>query len=953
MPNVLVTQQGMEFITSAHDDGVFIYLKYFVPVYDNRIDGTIRSSQLSSFAQVADSSLTVPFGEILWKQSSSAAYTLSNNTSYVISANAIVSNTVPNSYQSSRSYTNLLNGIPLSNQVSASGWNISQSGAAGTYTWSGTNVTGITGSNIQPAGIEGYFQVADYYTVYDTSAEGDARGSFKCVIDELIGNVKFNKLALYAVAITNGVESEVKFFGEAYLGSTPAIRSNLGIGYDRFEWDIQIDVSGVSASFEDLFFSSSADYWSHSPGGLYYPGKIGVGNFVDDQKTIAAAMHVRKPRDTFGAVQTSTPILRLDYNTSAYATLDITQKGVYTNLNVAGDVVLRGPTGFDPYSDGTFALRPYEINAIALGTSAKPFTELWLFHEQEDSVVPVRALLNIHPYWDVGIRVWQGTYPFDVDEDSEYQVEIGQGSQVGYLNSHAIKINNFGILIESNNGNADVDDLLFTSKGFLKGADIWRQNQNLYIYSVIDESVESKDICLIAGFSTDALATFSHNNILNTIEDNYLLDVRNQSEGYGSLLERANIRMVALGRIGLYSSHVELRQLRQAAYGTALLTTEMQGDSYAGITSKLFIGSYLNGEELTPEIIGARVLSIDTSYSNGTIPGDDLSFIDSDWLLDNGGESSIASIYLITGKIWVDSHISPIANARWSLGFEGQWKSLFAKTIQVGINKQNLENGFNESGVFTNTINNYNYIGGLVVHEQVYYSNVSGHVNRYTKLYSFKTNDDRGDTSSFVTPNKTRFSEELLDLGLSDKRINKGYFIDLNSQIGNFTSYIITPTLTSTNIYFTGDTLNGAALTTYRSTTISTILTYNAAYETAGFFTQINLSVTRIGNIVTIGIPHTELTAPGGFSQLRIKEPSSGWPSWMVLNTIEPNDDYVINFSIYARTSDINSDQSKLVKLRWYKGDSVFYNNFVIDDGETNLYVIDKIYATSVTYHIN
>jgi hypothetical protein len=71
MSNVMITKQGLDFIKKAHDSGVYIDLKYFVPVYDDRIDPTVRNqNQLSAISAVASiDSIQDTIGEILWKRS--------------------------------------------------------------------------------------------------------------------------------------------------------------------------------------------------------------------------------------------------------------------------------------------------------------------------------------------------------------------------------------------------------------------------------------------------------------------------------------------------------------------------------------------------------------------------------------------------------------------------------------------------------------------------------------------------------------------------------------------------------------------------------------------------------------------------------------------------------------------------------------------------------------------
>jgi len=276
MPNVMITQRGLDFVMSANDKGPMIWLDLFVPVYDDRIDNNVRTSgyTLSSFADIVDVTRTTPYGEIIWNRT---GYSVDYSSNYVISAVSANGGFLQNSYQKATTYTNLYNGNPLSDQVSASYWASSAAGDAGLYNWNAPGgAVGVTANN--PTG--NYWVAGDYYPVYEGPQNNELRGSIKCQIDKNRGNFKFNKIALYA---KQDQTSEICFFGEAYL-EVPAVVSNLEVGFDQFEFDIQIDISGVSATWAEVFFSSSADYWSHSPGGLYYPGRIGVGQFDDEVK---------------------------------------------------------------------------------------------------------------------------------------------------------------------------------------------------------------------------------------------------------------------------------------------------------------------------------------------------------------------------------------------------------------------------------------------------------------------------------------------------------------------------------------------------------------------------------------------------------------------------------------------------------------------------------------------
>ena len=174
MSNVLVTDKGMDFVTSAHDRGIYIDVRYFVPVYDDRIDGNIRDSiNLSSFSQIADPDVTTStvVGEVLWKRSD--LYTIDISNKYIISATdySVNDSNMNGTYQKCTSPTNLYNGQPISDQISASSSRFL--GSNGSYNVTATNgavVTGL-GNNVTAVNNSTAWTTNGYHAAYDTSAE--------------------------------------------------------------------------------------------------------------------------------------------------------------------------------------------------------------------------------------------------------------------------------------------------------------------------------------------------------------------------------------------------------------------------------------------------------------------------------------------------------------------------------------------------------------------------------------------------------------------------------------------------------------------------------------------------------------------------------------------------------------------------------------------------------------
>jgi hypothetical protein len=474
MSNVVLTRQGLQYVLSAHDNGVYVDLRYFVPVYDDRIDQTVRdASILSAFTQIADIDATAPYGEVIWN--TSGTYSLSNTDVYIISATSYTGGAMSDSYQKASVTTNLLDDIPLSNQISGTAFVVSAGSSAGLHDWTVTGGGAVSGVNTRPTSTTSdYFSIQDYYPVYDTSASGRLRGAYKAVLSQSIGTAKFNKLGLYAVQVdTDGTVLGTCYFGEAYIGYTPVIKTPLATsGFDHFIFDIQIDLSGTSATWDNVFFSSSADYWSHSPGGLYYPNLIGVGSFEDSVKQISATAHLKKARNESGVVDTALPILRMDCSTSAFVGFDVVSAGANVSGVNGGDLVIQ-VSDWTNYCSQHIAVRPKVARTVALGTNTYPF-----------------ASLSVNDYLDHAIDVNNG------------QVKIGKLNgfpESAYYGIPSVYLSNLGIEITASTGATN-------PFGAYVGGDLYRKYENLFIFTTFyctgGTEYYDKDIAIVAGLDT-------------------------------------------------------------------------------------------------------------------------------------------------------------------------------------------------------------------------------------------------------------------------------------------------------------------------------------------------------------------------------------------------------------------------------------------------------------------
>jgi len=367
LSNTIITSAGLNWITSASTLGPFISIKYFLPVYDYRADPNVHNqlttSAIDTSAAMSPSD-TSPTGEIIYNiDAKNHSYSLSKTNHYVLSAGGetlddsgdpwILTNAVISVPQS----INLYDGIPLSNQIyGANGVDAS----ATTNAWEIYGGELIAGNNTVPAetsaGTDRYFKVDGYYP---TSASGLLKGSFKCRLSKNIGSVKFNKIALYAIRVNeNGQEiGNPALFAEAMM-TNPVVKTNYGTeGFDDIVIDVQLTISTITSAWNDVFYSTSGDYWNLTPNGLYYQGNVGIGDFNDGAVNIPAKLDIRSE---------SEKQLRLTRNSTQYAEF---------YFDSAGQLIISATNS----SINTCSLVPITNVMYNLGSSTKHWYQVHLY----------------------------------------------------------------------------------------------------------------------------------------------------------------------------------------------------------------------------------------------------------------------------------------------------------------------------------------------------------------------------------------------------------------------------------------------------------------------------------------------------------------------------------------------------------------------------------------------
>ena len=382
MPNTIITTQGLNYVNSAAgDDGPYIAIKYFLPCYDPRIDPLVHNGTTTSAIAISASipnTDTVPTGEIIWNIDESInSYNLSLTDHYILSAGGenVTSGsptTITGAKISKQQVVNLYNTTYLSNQFTGDSLYLSGN------TWYVTNKDVVIGSNSVPtetsAGTNKYFPIVDYYPV---TSGTNVRGAWKCRLNKRMGSYKFNKIALYAIQVDeNGNETAEPpiLFAQTCL-SNPIIKTDMGSeGFDDVVIDVQIQLQSVLTTFDDIFFSTSGDYWQATVGGLYYPEKVGIGTFLESAEEPQAKLEVRDPTKQLRLTNDATHYTDIYTTSAGFLEISATNCRINTNCDIVPTVTglynLGSSSKF--WADGYFNTLYGYSNNLHLSSSLVP-----------------------------------------------------------------------------------------------------------------------------------------------------------------------------------------------------------------------------------------------------------------------------------------------------------------------------------------------------------------------------------------------------------------------------------------------------------------------------------------------------------------------------------------------------------------------------------------------------
>jgi hypothetical protein len=287
----MITSGGLVSVTEAFSEGILIDVKYFVPVYDWRIDPLIQTTEFgfsaNDISSVTDPSDVIPEGEIIW-YNDGINYSLSdsNNSVILISGGNTTlqqgaeSDVVVNPIQLQHQAINLYNGNPLSQVISADSLHYAPSAAG--VSWILENAIAVNGTNDRPTLTNGdFWSLVEYTSLIND--DGTARGCFKCRINKNVGKFKFNKIGLYAVKLDGGTPFGDPFlFAQAIL-PVPEIKSSLGEGgLDEIVVEVQLQLNTIEFDWSNLVYGSQNDYWYKitEDGSLHHARGVYIGKFA-------------------------------------------------------------------------------------------------------------------------------------------------------------------------------------------------------------------------------------------------------------------------------------------------------------------------------------------------------------------------------------------------------------------------------------------------------------------------------------------------------------------------------------------------------------------------------------------------------------------------------------------------------------------------------------------------
>jgi hypothetical protein len=407
MPNfAMITENGLNQIDQAHPLGQYIEIAYYVPVYDYRIDETILPTNTSFSATdiltVTSSSDLVPVGEVLWNTTDVNAYALSTDQKYLvvsggetITPNGGDNDVAPFAHREvfnvNTFLTSSVGGYFTGDTVTSPGtqgteWKFSTAGYAVTSALTSADGFGPDDSE-NPIGSDLFTGVTYQHVI--TSAD-DSRANFKITMRCPVGQIRFNKVGLYGVRRSaDGVIITDPFLFAQVIIPEPQVMYTNQVGSSNFALteltlDFQIESKTTTADFEEVFYSTSGDYWVRTTnesdgvhglltdGSVYITNRLAVDEFNNIYETSADRSVAKLLVSTFETinhqnsdVEQGMPQLCLQYGDNTG--MDTRRIRTTFRTNVNGDCVIDMYGACTSGVDDKFSLIPAIDREYGLG----------------------------------------------------------------------------------------------------------------------------------------------------------------------------------------------------------------------------------------------------------------------------------------------------------------------------------------------------------------------------------------------------------------------------------------------------------------------------------------------------------------------------------------------------------------------------------------------------------
>ena len=413
----MFTKLGLNEIANASQNGQYMEIGAYVPVYDYRYDpyiglisaGALSAIQVSAYTSEYDQ---FPQGEVIWNTTNQNAYSLSPNSNYLKKVDTdpdYTGNSVITQYiHSNKVQINIYNASPMSNHYTAvtdvknpgvmdNNWNFNPSAIIPS---SANNAP----ANLSAVTFPYLYNGVSYQPVLLSGTE--RRANFKVTCRCPVGQFKFNKLALYGVkrTSTSAISTNPFLFAQVILPEPYILHSNQsvatsGFSLSEFVLDFQVETKQFTTEFENIFYGTSGDYWkrvtiqSDGSYGVLYDGFVAISNAlaIDDQLDLTNTSAISPPSKLF--VSTFEKINAENINVEKY----LPQLGIqYVDKNsnrsrTTLKVVQNGDCEIDMYGACTSAnpipsMIPRYDGEVGLGTNVgeyKRWNHLNLKHSLE------------------------------------------------------------------------------------------------------------------------------------------------------------------------------------------------------------------------------------------------------------------------------------------------------------------------------------------------------------------------------------------------------------------------------------------------------------------------------------------------------------------------------------------------------------------------------------------